>query len=123
MPKRTNFRSILILTGLLGSICFFVTCIDKEQKATAQQPTPEHAPAPDNTRYSQFAGSASCTNCHHDISQTHLHTAHHLTTRAADSSNILGSKQPPANRFYYNPNLYLAVEKDSGRTFQVEYLD
>jgi len=122
MPKRTNYRSILILSALLGSICFFVTCIDKEQR-TNPQPTTQNAPAPDENKFAQFAGSESCTNCHREISLNHLHTAHHLTTLRADSSNILGSKHPPENRFYYNPNLYLAVEKDSGRTFQVEYLD
>jgi hypothetical protein len=33
----------------------------------------------------------------------------------------MGSIQPPGNRFYYHPDLYVAVEKKADRVYQVEY--
>lgn len=103
MLKRFRY-SLSIIAGLLISACLFVTCV---HDAGADQ---------------RFAGSASCVSCHRDIYQQHVKTAHYLTSRRADSGNILGSAQPPDNRFYFNPDVYLAIERRDGRTFQVEYV-
>ncbi|HEY4110479.1 multiheme c-type cytochrome [Puia sp.] len=117
MLKKIRY-STLIIAGLLASACLFVTCVENEQhqpKAPESQVTEDH--------YKEFAGSAACAGCHRDIYQNHLKTAHYLTTRHADSSNILGSTTPPQNSFYFNPSVYLAVEKRDSLTYQVEYVN
>src|SRR5690349_13505107 len=111
-----RFRYILtIVSGLLLCAGGFVTCVDKQQKQ-ASQPTEAGAVTADSSRYSQFAGSASCAACHRDIYQEHLKTAHYLTTRRSDSSNILGPVEAPQNKFYFNPGVYLAVERRDSLT-------
>ena len=103
----------VFLSLLLFLIFFFVRCIDNENKKIQD----EHG----NDRYAQFAGSAACAGCHKDIWQTHIHTAHYLTSAASDTQNVLGSAQPGQNRYYYAPDLYLQVERNKDSFYQVEY--
>ena len=108
-------RSVLILSGIAVSLFLFVTCTEHESKKPEQ-------PA-DNDRYAQFAGSAVCANCHQAIYRSHLQTAHFHTSAIASGETILGTTRPDSNRFYFNPDLYLAVENKNGKYIQAEYLD
>ncbi|HEY4338191.1 MAG TPA: cytochrome c3 family protein [Puia sp.] len=121
MLKRFRY-SLLVLTGLLACAGLFVTCVDNLQKQVATEQKPAAGKA-DSSRYGEFAGSASCANCHHEIYQNHQKTAHYLTTRRSDSANIPGPTDPPQNRFYFSPRVYLAVERRDGLAWQVEYAD
>lgn len=112
----------MILSGLLLCAGGFVTCVDNQQKQ-ASQPKEAAAATPDTSRYSQFAGSAACATCHRAIYQQHLHTAHYLTSRRSNATNIPGSVEPPQNKFYFNPSVYLAVERRDSLTWQVEYVN
>lgn len=103
----------VFLSLFLISIFFFVRCIDNEHKKIKD----EHTGDP----FAQFAGSAACAGCHKDIYQAHIHTAHYLTSAASDSLNVKGSTGPGQNRFYYDPSLFLEVEKNNDSFYQVEY--
>jgi hypothetical protein len=110
-----RFRYSLIVAGaLIACAGLFVTCIDNANK-------PEKQKTDSISRVSQFAGSAACASCHPDIYRSHLKTAHYLTSRRSDSDNILGTIQPPQNRFYFSPDVYLAVERRDSLIWQVEY--
>jgi len=120
MLRRYRY-SLAIVLGLLLCAGGFVTCVNNQQKEPTTQPKEANAAGMDTSRFAQFAGSASCANCHHDIYQNHIKTAHYLTTRRSDANNIPGAVEPPQNRFYFNPGVYLAVERRDSLTWQVEY--
>jgi len=44
-----------------------------------------------------YAGDASCISCHRDISQSYLHTGHHLTSQLPTPASVLGSFREGAN--------------------------
>ena len=44
-----------------------------------------------------YAGDASCVSCHRQLSQSYLHTAHHLTSQLPTASSILGSFRNGSN--------------------------
>jgi hypothetical protein len=69
-----------------------------------------------------FAGSASCADCHRDIYNKHLHTAHNLTSHVADQSFIKGSFTTGRNTFAFNNNVLVAMEKRADGFYQVAYL-
>jgi hypothetical protein len=108
---------VYVISALLAAACLFVTCVgDQQKKAAAATPVQDQ-------HFKEYAGSAACAACHQDIYQQHVKTAHWLTSRRSDSNNILGSHLPPGNRFYYNPQVYLAVEKNDSAIWQVEYVN
>jgi Cytochrome c554 and c-prime len=49
------------------------------------------------TDRADYAGDASCVSCHRQLSQSYLHTAHHLTSQLPTASSILGSFRNGAN--------------------------
>ncbi|HUS03038.1 MAG TPA: multiheme c-type cytochrome, partial [Chitinophagaceae bacterium] len=69
----------------------------------------------------QFAGSETCANCHKNIYDTHVKTAHYLTTRPATEKYILGSFEKGKNIYTYNPNLFIAMQKRDSGLYQVVY--
>jgi hypothetical protein len=69
-----------------------------------------------------FAGSASCTHCHQDIYNKHLHTAHYLTSHEADQNFIKGSFETGRNSFAFSNQVLVAMEKRADGFYQVAYL-
>ena len=69
----------------------------------------------------QFAGSETCAKCHKNIYDTHVKTAHYLTTRPAAEKYILGSFKNGENKYTYNPNLFITMEKRDSGLYQVVY--
>jgi len=115
LVRIVNRRYILILSGIILSLFLFVTCTEHENKKAVK--------TADSEQYAQFAGSAVCANCHQQIYRSHLQTAHYHTSAKTSSDNMLGITGPDSNRFYYTPDLYLAVENKDGRYIQAEYVD
>jgi hypothetical protein len=68
-----------------------------------------------------FAGSAACANCHKDISESHINTAHYLSSKPALDEYIKGSFEEGKNKFYYNQSVFVAMEKRDSDFYQVEY--
>lgn len=71
--------------------------------------------------FQEFAGSATCGNCHKDIYEKHIHSAHYLTSQPAFEKYIKGSFEPGKNSFAYNPNVVIKMEKRMDGHYQVEY--
>lgn len=111
-------------------IFFWARCIDKKKDASEDEATAPAAPAApvarppayvDRVNRSQFAGSVSCARCHKAIYDSHIHTAHYLTTRPASEGAIKGSFLPGRNRFAYDPDMMVVMEKRDSGLFQVGY--
>jgi len=68
-----------------------------------------------------FAGSATCVNCHKNIAENHINTAHHLTSQPATEKSIKGNFDPGKNKFAFNKSVVVAMEKRDSGFYQVEY--
>ena len=106
-------RSVLVISGMLLSICLFIYCVDKPP-STPQPARPDTPPEP-------YAGSLSCAGCHKNIYDTHIHTAHYLTSQAASLKNIKGSFASGENKFIFSDYTHVAMEKRKDGLYQVEY--
>ncbi|MEO6316884.1 MAG: multiheme c-type cytochrome [Chitinophagaceae bacterium] len=71
----------------------------------------------------QFAGAASCAGCHKKIHDTHITTAHHLSSLPADSTTIIGSFDPGKNIFAFSAHTVVKMEKRDSGFYQVAYTD
>ena len=60
----------------------------------------------------------ACISCHGSIVQTHLHTAHYLSSAPADANTIKGSFRNGRNRYVYNDRMEVVMEKKKGAFFQ-----
>ena len=110
-----NYRWIIIFSSIIVFAIFFIKCIDSTNKQESKTSV--------GGQYKKFAGSAACANCHKDIYQSHILTAHHLTSQKANEKNIKGSYGDSKNKFYYNSDIYVAVEKRDSQLYQVEYVN
>jgi hypothetical protein len=64
-----------------------------------------------------YVGDASCFSCHKNISQSYLHTGHHLTSQLPTLSSVHGSFQSPSNTLtIVNP----AQSVEPGLQFRME---
>ena len=96
------------------STIFFVVvlltkCIDKNKNGETK---------PDSER---FASAATCINCHKDVYQKHIQTAHYLTSQIATEKNIMGSFAPGKNEFVFSQVSKVVMEKSGDSLMQVEY--
>ncbi|MEP6594764.1 MAG: cytochrome c3 family protein [Ginsengibacter sp.] len=71
----------------------------------------------------QFAGSATCVNCHKNIFESHKLTAHFLTSTPAHIETVKGSFKQGENVFNLNERLSVTMEKVIDGLFQVGYID
>lgn len=74
-----------------------------------------------NSKGEPFAGSVTCASCHKDIYDSHLNTAHYLTSQPATEKYIKGSFEPGKNVYAYNYSVRVAMEKRDSSFYQVEY--
>ena len=72
---------------------------------------------------SPYAGSASCRNCHKDIYDTHILTAHYRDSRPALEKFIKGSFEKGKNHFRLNKFTELVMEKTDSGFFQTAYIN
>ncbi len=105
-----------IICLIVGLCILLIQCIDrgniKQQKSTIE-----------NVQFSDFAGSATCANCHKDIYNNFILTGHSSTSQIANENNIKGSFEKGKNVFHYSPGLFISMEKSDSGFFQVEYID
>jgi hypothetical protein len=104
-------RTIIIITLLVSFVFVITRCMNKGNELAQIQ----------NAKGEVFAGSASCEGCHKNIYDSHIHTAHFLTTRPASASYIKGSFNSGKNKYYYNQSVAVAMEKRADSFYQVEY--
>ena len=105
-------RSALTFTVICCSIFLLTQCIQKKQ---ADDGTIK------NSKGQQFSGSASCANCHKNIYDTHIHTAHYLTSKQGSEQYIKGSFEIGSNVFAFSPGVSVFMERRKDGFYQVAY--
>lgn len=114
MLKRIQYqKSLLITSGIILCVILFAKCINNESNNSKII----------NNDTTQFIGSLACANCHKNIYDSNIHTAHYLTTRPALEAFIKGSFEPGKNTFAYDERMVVAMEKRDSGFYQVGYYD
>ena len=116
MHSITRYRSSAIVFFTISSCIFlFSKCINNEKNkldATVKA-----------NNYEKFAGSDKCISCHKAIYDTHIQTAHFLTSAIASEKNIKGSFDTGKNTFMYSNGSLMAMQKRAGGFYQVAYIN
>ncbi len=96
------------------AVCFLflIKCINKEN---------DNATDAAHSKYMQYAGSASCASCHKDIHQSFIHTGHFLTSTPGIEKNIKGSFKKDSNIYWYNPKVFISMEKSDSGLYEIEH--
>jgi hypothetical protein len=74
------------------------------------------------TGFEAYAGSAKCFSCHKEIHDSHIRTAHFLTGQPATDSFVKGSFEEGENRYSYNPELFVKMDKEDSGFYQTDWL-
>lgn len=101
-----------------------VRCVDdkvEQHQQADNKVTPPVTATPN--QYSDFAGSASCAGCHKSISESHIHTAHYLTSQPAEKKYLPGDFHAGKNSFSFNSGVVVKMEKRDSGFYQVAYMD
>jgi hypothetical protein len=105
-------RLVLVCCLLAGGIFCLTRCISHQNNENKTGKIPERE---------DFAGSASCGNCHRDLYQSHVQTAHFRTSAPASASTVKGSFDTGHNQFYYDTEDWVAMKTEGGARYQVAY--
>jgi hypothetical protein len=104
-------RLILLGTVFLIPLVFiFSQCFNSE-------------PSGKDPRGVMYAGSESCKQCHADIYNNYLHTAHFQSVRLANEKSIQGSFIKGQNSFIFNYSARVEMQKRGNNFYQVSYLN
>lgn len=110
--KKSNYVMLIIsVTIFIGNVMF--TSFDKSNKSSRV----------DGIDRTKFAGSAACANCHKDIYESHIKTAHYLDSRPAAKEFIKGDFSQGKNKFVYNQWMEVRLEKKKNNFFQTAYIN
>lgn len=121
MKKQLRYgRPYLIIFTVIVSVFFLSTCMSEEKEKEKQK---ERVSENNAIPFENFAGSKACESCHKDIYQTHLNTAHFLTSAEAKDSTILGNFHAGKNSYAFSSNAEVRMEKRDSGYYQVSYED
>ncbi|MEO6963703.1 MAG: multiheme c-type cytochrome [Puia sp.] len=70
-----------------------------------------------------YAGSASCQGCHKEIYDTHILTAHYLSSRPPLGEYIKGGFSPSRNHFRFNKFTDVVMDKTDSGFYQTAYVN
>ncbi|MBK0377964.1 multiheme c-type cytochrome [Mucilaginibacter segetis] len=70
-----------------------------------------------------FAGSSTCVNCHKDVYDSYIQTAHFETSRVADIKTIHGSFAEGRNVFSFGNGNKVVMQKGANGLYQVGYIN
>src|SRR5579859_2030088 len=116
----TYQRSLMLIILIISTVVFLANCISGENdKKNGNTAKTTKLPAVKAIKYEDFAGSATCINCHKSICEKYGHTAHYLTTRPASEKYIKGSFQTGKNLFRYDSGRVVVMEKRDSGLYQV----
>lgn len=105
-------RSLLVIFSIATLLGLLVQCVEK-------QAPPKNEIT--NMRGDAFAGSFACAQCHKDIYNSHILTAHYNTSRPANEKTIKGNFSDGKNQFLFAPGMYVTMEKRDTDFYQVQY--
>lgn len=110
---RYRYSAVTLLIIIL-CIVLFSKCVNSDDGIAAVNKT---------ANYDNFAGSSACISCHKNIYDSHIHTAHFLTSGIATQQNIAGSFDTGKNTFAYSNAELMRMEKRADSFFQVAYIN
>ena len=102
---------------LLYVLCFIVVCITFFSQCV------HNGPGEPDIRGEKFAGSSTCANCHKNIYDTYITTAHYATSRPATAHTVKGSFASPENVFPYSKDSKVIMEDRPNGLFQSNYVN
>ncbi len=109
----SRFQPAVIAVMVIVSLIFILTrCMNPDTTATD---------VITNAKGEQFAGSASCGNCHKAILENHLQSAHFLTSGIASRANVMGSFDTGNNTYAYDREHKISMLTKDNIFYQVEY--
>jgi len=100
-------------TGILLSLALLIIGANSFWLAPKGPTSPTNPNTP-TTAGHNIPGHAACITCHRSIVETHLHTAHWLSSAPANATSIKGSFKNGRNQFVYNDKLEVIMEKKNG---------
>lgn len=116
MLSITKYRSsVIILFVILFCIFLFTKCINNQKDKTADIVTAGN--------FEKFAGSGKCMDCHKNIYDAHIQTAHFLTSSIVTEKNIKGSFDTGKNTFAYSNGSLMAMQKRNDGFYQAAYIN
>lgn len=108
MPRFS--KRFYCLLALILSVSVLVKCTDGKKQGT-------------DARGSEYAGAASCKTCHQAVYDSFLLTSHFAATSIADRAHILGSFDEGKNRFAFDGDQQVKMERRGAKLYQVLYVN
>jgi len=100
----------IVAICIITAIVIFIRCTDATQQTIIT-----------NDKGEAFAGSNKCINCHKDIYDGFLHTAHHCTSQPVLQKTVKGNFSYPNNILLYSYYSRLAMRSTDSGFYQVLY--
>jgi hypothetical protein len=116
-------RTSMVIAIIVISILLLIKCTNESKPAESATITETLKETVARDRFAEFAGSASCENCHKDIYEKHLQTGHHGSVEPVNDHNILGSFKKGRNEFVFDKQIKVIMEKRDSGYYQVQYKD
>jgi hypothetical protein len=76
-----------------------------------------------NNLRNTYAGSEACANCHKNIYESHIRTAHFLTSQPASAKTIKGKFEIGKNQFVFDESNSIFNENRDSGFYQVHYIN
>jgi nitrate/TMAO reductase-like tetraheme cytochrome c subunit len=114
-------RSAIVIFFIVSCVFILIQCINNGNDGNEKKEKEASVPDIRKVNFQQFAGSATCGNCHKKIYESHSHTSHYLTSQPAIEKYIKGSFEKGKNIFPYNPSLFVEMERRDSGLYQVAY--
>lgn len=102
-------KCFLTITIISGMVLLYSRCINSSK------------PDIKDVRGTAYAGSLTCLQCHKDVNNTYLHTAHSQTSWA--ERHMPEKIAASADRFIFNGQTTVAVERRDSGIYQVAYIN
>jgi len=106
-----NRRLYIIISTIFIAIFLLMKCSSPDKKINKE-----------TVQYPQFAGSATCLNCHKEIYDKHIQTEHFLSSGPSVRENIKGSFDEGKNEYHFTALSSVKMEKSGDSLFQTEYV-
>lgn len=107
MPPKLRMILLLLFTGLI-----LVVVAECTQTTKAE-----------DVRGPQYAGSASCMQCHKSMAENYAHNAHFNTSKFLPKPASGDSLKLPSGEFVFSEKTKVGVERRDSGLYQVAYVD
>jgi hypothetical protein len=107
-----SIRLLLVLfSGILFTVAVFLS-----------QCSEDNSRKPD-VRGEAYANETTCSNCHKNINNSYVHTAHFNTSGPITGNKLQAESIAAAHTFIFNDNLKVNIDKRTDGLYQVAYLN